>query len=232
MPYNSDMGFKVALVGDYNEAVQAHGAIPVAVRLVGNVEGVWVPTETIRNANVDLQPYDAIWVVPASPYKSMTGALDAIRFARESGRPFLGTCGGFQHAVIEYARNVLHWTDADHAETNPGSNALVIAPLACSLVEKQGAIHLAPDSRLAAAYGELNIEEGYHCSYGLNPAVQSRLFAHTLKATAHDQAGEVRAIELSGHPFFVATLFQPERRALQGQVPPLVRSFCEAISCS
>ena len=226
------MGFKVALVGDYDEAVVAHRAIPAALRLVGNVEGVWVPTDTIHNAPADLANYAAIWVVPASPYKNMAGALDAIRFARESHRPFLGTCGGFQHAIIEYARNVLGWTDADHAETNPGSNALVIAPLSCPLVEKKETIHLSPGSRLAAAYGEPGIEEGYHCSYSLNPAFESRLFAQALKATALDEAGEVRGIELAGHPFFVATLFQPERRALEGRVPPLVKAFCQAISCS
>ena len=226
------MSPKIALVGDYNEAALAHRAIPEALRLVGKVEGVWVPTDSIRDAPVDLAHYDALWVVPASPYKNMEGALDAIRFARESGMPFLGTCGGFQHAVIEYARNVLGWANADHAETNPSAAQLVVAPLTCSMVERQRVIHITPNSQLAAAYGESSIVEGYHCSYGLNPAFESRLFAQGLKATAHDEAGEVRAIELPGHPFFVATLFQPERRALQGEAPPLVKAFCQAISCS
>ena len=49
-----------------------------------------------------------------------------------------------------------------------------------------------------------------------------------LRATAHDETGEVRAIELEGHPFFVATLFQPERAALASQVPPLVKAFLQA----
>ena len=225
---------RVALVGEYNKAVLAHQAIPEALRLASanKVEAVWVPTTSIQNAPADLKSCDAIWVVPASPYENMDGALDAIRFARESGRPFLGTCGGFQHAVIEYARNVLGWREADHAETNPRASTLVIAPLSCSLVEKKGTILLTPGTRIAAAYGELQIEEGYHCNYGLNPAFESRLFSSGLKATAHDHAGEVRAVELEGHPFFVATLFQPERRALNGQTPPLVKAFCQAISCS
>ena len=76
------MMLKVALVGDYNETAVAPRTIPAALRLVGSVEGVWVPTDTIRNAPVDLNRFQAIWVVPASPYKRMTGALDAIRFAR------------------------------------------------------------------------------------------------------------------------------------------------------
>ncbi len=63
----------------------------------------------------------------------MDGALLAIRYAREQKRPFLGTCGGFQHAIIEYARNVLGWADADPAETAPDAARPVIAPLQCAL---------------------------------------------------------------------------------------------------
>ncbi len=76
-----------------------------------------------------LAEYDAIWVVPGSPYRHPEGAFTAIRCARESSIPFLGTCGGFQHAVIEYARNVLGWQDAGHAETD-SEGRMVIAPSA------------------------------------------------------------------------------------------------------
>jgi len=81
-------------------------------------------------------------VRPASPYTSMEGALDAIRYARESRRPFLGTCGGFQHAVIEYARNVCGLRDASHAETHPTAPILVVSPLSCPLVEQSEEIVL------------------------------------------------------------------------------------------
>src|SRR2546430_659730 len=97
---------RVALIGDHNPSVIAHQAIPEALRLAGNVEGVWVHTTSILNPEMDLRGFNGIWCVPASPYASMDGALKAIQYARESGRPFLGTCGGFQHALIEYARNV------------------------------------------------------------------------------------------------------------------------------
>ena len=222
---------KVALVGDFSASVIAHQAIPLALELAseGKVTGTWVGTASIVNAAQDLEAFDAVWCVPASPYENTKGALDAIRFARETGRPFLGTCGGFQHAVIEYARNVLGWQDADHAEDNPATSMPLIAPLACSLVEKTDAIRLIDGSRLRDAYGEPTVVEGYHCSYGLNPQFQTRLFAGPLVATAVDVEGEVRGMELQGHPFFVATLFQPERRALLGMTPPLVKAFCEAI---
>ncbi len=185
---------KVALVGDYSATVIAHQAIPLALKLASEetVTGTWVGTASIRNAAQDLEAFDAVWCVPASPYENTKGALDAIRFARESGRPFLGTCDGFQHAVIEYARNVLGWQDADHAEDNPATAMPLIAPLACSLVEKTDAIRLVEGSRLRAAYGEPTVVEGYHCSYGLNPQFQMRLFEGALVATAFDIEGEVR----------------------------------------
>lgn len=222
----------VALIGDFNSSVVAHQAIPKALALSsdGHVQGTWIGTVSIRNVARDLEGFHAVWCVPASPYENMLGALDAIQWARMNGLPFLGTCGGFQHAVIEYARNVLQWNEADHAESNPTAAMPLIAPLACSLVEKTDVIRLVPGSRIAIAYGEVTVVEGYHCSYGLNPEFQSRLFQPPLVASAFDDAGEVRAIELSGHPFFVATLFQPERRALKGEVPPLVKAFCAAIS--
>ena len=148
-------------------------------------------------------------------------------FARETKRPFLGTCGGFQHALIEFARHVAGLAAADHAETNPTADTLVVAPLSCSMVERTGPIRFAPDSLIRAAYGRDTAQEGYHCSYGLNPAHRATLERAGLRFTAFDDAGDVRAAELpaSAHPFFVGTLFQPERAALRGELPPLVAAF-------
>jgi RimJ/RimL family protein N-acetyltransferase len=158
----------------------------------------------------------------------MDGALRAIRFAREAQLPFLGTCGGFQHAVLEFARDVLGWRDAEHAESAPGATRPVIAPLECALVGVTGAVQFGPGTRVARAYGAPSALETYHCRYGLSPLFADELLAGPLRATARDAAGEVRAIELDGHPFFVATLFQPERAALAGGTPPLVAAFVNA----
>jgi CTP synthase (UTP-ammonia lyase) len=166
--------------------------------------------------------------VPASPYRSMAGALTAIRHAREAGVAFLGTCGGFQHAVVEYARDVLGWADAEHAETAPGAARAVISPLECSLVEASGRVRLFPGSRIAAAYGAEATTEQYHCRYGLSREFRAELLTGPLRAAADDATGEVRAVELDGHPFFVATLFQPERAALDGEAAPLVNAFVKA----
>jgi CTP synthase (UTP-ammonia lyase) len=225
-------GIRIGLIGDYDASVPAHQAIPIALTLVGEqldvaIEPEWLPTDAI-GAAVRLAPFAGLWCVPASPYRSMEGALLAIRHARTNGIPFLGTCGGFQHAILEYARNVLGWADADHGETSPGATRTVIAALACELVEATDTVRLFPGTRLAAAYGTSEAVEGYRCRYGINPAFQAELTAGPLRACADDTTGEVRAVELDDHPFFVATLFQPERAALRGRMPPLVAAFTSA----
>ncbi len=225
--------FRIALVGDHNPAVIAHQAIPVALDLVSadlgvQVTGDWVATAAISDPAKDLAAYHGIWCVPASPYENMQGALDAIQFAREQQLPFLGTCAGFQHALIEYARNVLGMREADHAECNPEALKPLISKLSCSLVEVQSEIVLIPDSILHQSYGTLKITEGYHCNYGPSKECEPLLFDGAFRVAARDAAGEVRGGELYGHPFFVGTLFQPERRALTGQIPPIVREFVRA----
>jgi CTP synthase (UTP-ammonia lyase) len=222
---------RIALVGDFNPSVTAHRAIPEALRLSAQRLGVevaaeWVHTATIGAPAEQLAGHAAVWCVPASPYASTAGALAAIRYARESLRPFLGTCGGFQHAILEYARNALGHALADHAETAPDAAMPVIAPLTCSLVEKCGSVRFTDGSRLRAIYGTAEADEEYHCNYGFNPAYERLLTGPAgLQVAGRDAAGEVRAVELAGHPFFIATLFQPERSSLRGLDHPLINTF-------
>jgi CTP synthase (UTP-ammonia lyase) len=145
----------------------------------------------------------------------------------ENSIPFLGTCGGFQHAVIEYARNVLGWQDAGHAETD-SEGRMVIAPLSCSLVETSAVVELRANTLIARAYGRESIEEGYHCRYGVDSAFAAELEQGDLRVTGWDEEGEIRAVELVTHPFFVATLFQHERHALDGRPAPLVQALLRA----
>jgi predicted lactoylglutathione lyase len=138
----------IGLIGDRDDSVPAHRAIPMALGHAAQAHGLglelaWVPTEEITSPQ-RLGGFDGLWCVPASPYRSMDGALRGIRHARESGTPFLGTCGGFQHAVVEYARHVLGWTDADHGETASDATRWVIAPLACALVDTTNLVELTP----------------------------------------------------------------------------------------
>jgi CTP synthase (UTP-ammonia lyase) len=223
----------IALVGDYSELHTAHRAIPKALELARGRSGAevrweWVDTRRIGDAARDLSGFSAVWLVPASPYENTQGAIDAVRWAREGGRPFLGTCGGFQHALLEFARNVAGIADADHAETNPDGPALVVTKLGCSLVEKTGTVHFAEGSLLRSAYGSAGATEGYRCNYGFNTAYRRAFEAAGLRFTAWDDAGDIRGAELPSHPFFAGVLYQPERAALTDEVPPLVLAFVKA----
>ncbi|MEJ2631257.1 MAG: CTP synthase [Acidihalobacter sp.] len=223
----------IGLVGDYNPDVPAHRAIPHALARASDELGLgigfqWVPSEEISSV-ARIADFDGLWGIPASPYRNMDGVLLAIRHARESGIPYLGTCGGCQHAIIEYARNVLGWIDANHAETSPEAARAVIAPLACALVDATGTVDLVPGSRLATIYAGAQATEGYRCSFGVNEAFRDELLRGPLRLAATDaDDGEVRAVELDKHPFFVATLFQPERAALRGESAPLINAFAAA----
>lgn len=224
----------IALVGDCSPEVVAHTAIPRALALAAGqigreVAAVWFPTNALQtDAASQLGVCQGVWCVPGSPYASMDGALNAIRFAREQGIPFLGTCGGFQHALIEYARNVLGLHDADHAESNPAAALPLVTPLSCSLRERRADIALVPGSLAANACGSTQLTEMFNCGYGLNESLRDRLNGGPLRVCGVAADDSVRVVELAGHPFFLATLFQPERAALENRAHPLITAFVRA----
>lgn len=225
---------RVVIVGDYDSSMYTHLAIDDALRHVCELrehalEWSWVATPPLAsNAEAQLGLIDAIWLAPGSPYASLDGAVAAVRFARERGIPFLGVCGGFQHAIIEFARDVAGLHDADHAESNPDATTPVISALACSLVGKSAPIFLDPTSRTASIYGRWRIVERYHCSYGMNPTYRDNLQRAGLRIVGEDDRGDVRVVELPGHPFFIATLFQPQLGSSTAATAPLVRALVDA----
>jgi CTP synthase (UTP-ammonia lyase) len=236
---------KLALIGDYNAEIVAHRAIPLALESAAKTIGCaltwdWIGTDALSEAPHQLAACDGLWCVPGSPYRSMDGALAAIRFARETKRPFLGTCGGFQHALIEFARNAANLPGADHAETArptrhathdiPNAAELVITPLACSLVGQHEDILFTSGSQLHRIFAGRPSREGYHCNYGINPLYRSRLEAAGLRFSGFDREMQIRALELPVHPFFIGTLFQPERSALAGRPHPLIQALIRAIA--
>ena len=225
---------RIALVGDFRRDVLSHLAIEKCFALSRQggstlAEPVWVATEDIIEGDERIfREFQGIWCVPASPYRNTAGALSAIKYARTRSLPFLGTCGGFQHAMLEYARNVLGLKNAGHTEITPDSALPLVSRLQCSLVETSQKIIVTDGKRFKQWYGSDAGIEGFHCSYGLNPEFE-RLFNHgPMEIVARSVDGGVRAMSLHGHPFFVGTLFQPERRALQGAVHPLVQAFFAA----
>lgn len=158
----------------------------------------------------------------------MDGALTAIQIAREEGVPLLGTCAGFQHVVIEFARNVLGFGDAQHAEYDPIGSNLFVTPLSCSLAGQTMSIQIKRGSRTSGFYGALTARERYYCNFGLNPAHQQLIDDSGLRIVAVDTDNEARVLEIPEHPFFVATLFVPQARSTADDPHPLIGAFLEA----
>jgi CTP synthase (UTP-ammonia lyase) len=222
---------RVALVGDRSPHVRAHQRIPGLIDALCQREGVildgyWVGSDEVTDPG-SLAGFDGIWLVPGSPYRSEAGAIAAARCARERLIPFLGTCGGFQHAVLEFARDVCGVERAGNAEITPDGEDLVIVALTCSLAGREQAVRVAPGSLAEQVLGAERIVERYQCSYGLAHAYRDLLSGHGLTFSGEDDGGDVRIAELPGHPFFLATLFQPELAA-ESRPHPIIRAFAAA----
>jgi CTP synthase (UTP-ammonia lyase) len=217
----------IGIIGDFNAGNPTHVAtnsgIQHAAEVLGNsFEGVWLPTDQPH----EYGEFQGLLCSPGSPYRSPDGALTAIRYAREHNIPFIGTCGGFQHLVIEYARNVMGFKDAAHAETDPLASCLFVTPLSCSLVGTTMEVTLKPGSKAAAACRSLRSMEKFYCNFGLNPGYQAQMETAGLEITGKDQNDEARIVELASHPFFLGTLFVPQARSAAGDPHPLILEFC------
>ncbi|MGV9275100.1 CTP synthase C-terminal region-related (seleno)protein [Streptomyces griseosporeus] len=231
MTHTASTAARIALVGDRSPNVVSHTRIPLLLdalaerdRLV--LDAYWIPSEDAA-AEGAVRGFDAVWVLPGSPYRSEEGVLAAVRAAREDGVPFLGTCGGFQHALLEYARHVCGLTRVAHAENDPDAEDFLIEPLACSLVGHEAAVVIEPGSLAQSVIGAERTVERYFCAYGPSRHLDT-LRAHGMRFSGHDEEGHVRVAELPGHPFFLATLFQPELYGDGSRPHPVVRALARA----
>lgn len=150
---------RLAIVGDRDPAFPPHRAVDATLARAAAARGValraeWVPTDAIADGGAALPGgFDGLWVAPGSPYRRLDGALLAIRHAREGRVPLLGTCGGFQHVVLEFARHVMGLADAQHAEIDPDAERAIVTPLGCSPAGQTMPVTLDAGSRVAGWYG-------------------------------------------------------------------------------
>lgn len=225
------MTVRIGIIGDFDPDFAPHAATNAAIAHIAasgaRVEAYWLSTASLRSA-AELEAFHGLWIAPGSPYKNLLGVLEAIRYAREHSVPLLGTCGGFQHIILEYARNVLGFVDASHAEYDPYASRLFISCLQCSLVGRSLPIRLKQGSLVAQTYGSLSVTEQYYCNFGVNPEHVPALASGPLRIVGSDPEGEVRVVELAGHPFFVGTLFVPQLRSSVNQPHPLVIGLVRA----
>ena len=224
---------KIGIIAEYTPTYEPHVATSRAIEHSSEELGVaasyqWVSTVDIKEDF--FETYHGLWVAPGSPYKNMDKTLWAIQYAREHGIPTLGTCGGFQHIMIEYARNLLGFADAQHAEYDPYASRLFISPLACSLAGREMELLLAPNSRIAEIYGSSEVKETYYCNFAVNPEYIEDIRKGPIAITGSDAEGEVRVVEYPKHPFFIATLFVPQALSKPNKPHPLVTAFLRAVS--
>ena len=236
---------RIGILGDFNPEFRSHHATNealqhAAAKLNLPVESAWISTPSVVEPDAQrmLESFDGIWAAPGSPYKSFDGMLKGIEFARRRDWPFLGTCGGFQYALIECARNVLGIKDADTAENNSGSKNIVIYPVACA-VPKSGKdapklsgpipeIQLRPGSYLQSFYMKDTVEEEFFCNFEVNPDYEWAAMEAGFPVVARGPQGEIRAIESPTHLFYIATLFQPQLSSKPKKPHPLVLAFVQA----
>ncbi|MGH9823065.1 MAG: CTP synthase C-terminal region-related (seleno)protein [Blastocatellia bacterium] len=226
---------KIGVIGDFNPENRSHINTNSALRhtasqLSAALKLDWLPTPALEGTGGEslLKQYDGLWCSPGSPYRSMDGALNAIRCAREQSVPFIGTCGGFQHTVIEYARNVLGYKDAEHEESNPYASRLLVSRLVCSVFDKTLTVKLKPGSRVREIVGRDEINEHYYCNFGVNPEFKTEIDLGGLKITGSDSDDEPRVVELPDHPFFIATLFLPQDSSSETAPHPIIVGFLKA----
>ena len=220
---------RIGIIGDYDgrpshlatEEALKHSAVKLQIDL----EYEWLPTEMFDSGESQPQNFDGLWCAPGSPYKSMNGAINAIKFARENNCPFIGTCGGFQHAVIEFGRNVLQLNELKETGFNPYHPNNYITALTCSLVGQTRHITIKKLSKLYPVYGCTEITEQYNCSFGLNKAFQNLLDKNGFSVIGMDENQEARIMIIEKHPFYIATLFQPQLSSSNENPHPLITEF-------
>jgi CTP synthase (UTP-ammonia lyase) len=222
------MAVRILLVGEYVPELSPHRMTEQAIghataRLPQRVTHTWVSTADLTDSQI--QESDGVWIAPGSPYRDLVKTLRGIQIAREQEIPCLGTCGGFQHMILEYARNVLGFEDAQHAEYDPYASRLFLTRLACSLVGRALAIDLVPGSKVAAIYGQSQATEQYYCNFGVEPSCVEALRQGPLRISGADAEGEVRVIEHPQHPFYVGTLYLPQAASTAEAPHPLVVEF-------
>jgi len=227
---------QIALVGDFDKNMYTHVALNESIEhcrphLNFELETPWIPTENVDDNFLAQHTFKGFWIAPGSPYENDKGVYKLIRWARENNFPLYGTCGGFQYMIVEYAQNVLGFSNAGHEESDPDVERLVISKLECSLKGKEEEV-LIPDKQ-SWLYNVLktgSLIARYYCSYGINPEYIPLLEQYPMVFTAFSKDGQPRAFEVKAHRFYAGTLFQPPLDSSSDKPNPLLISFF--INCS
>ncbi|MGZ5353652.1 MAG: CTP synthase, partial [Actinomycetota bacterium] len=235
----------IAVVGKYVNLRDAYLSVIEALKHGGFHHGVdvqvaWVSSDDLESGDVRdvLAGVHGIVVPGGFGWRGVEGKLDAVRYAREEGVPYLGLCLGLQCAVIEFARNVCGLEGANSSEFDPATPHPVIdlLPEQKNVTDLGGSMrlgaqpcHVVPGTRAEAVYGEPIVYERHRHRYEVNPAYHEALSGKGLVFSGMSPDGRlVEVIELEDHPFFMAGQFHPELRSRPTRPHPLFRDFIGA----
>ena len=238
----------IALVGKYVELQDAYKSIDEALLQSATYSGrklrlISIHSEKVTEDNVAelLGGVDGVVVAPGFGSRGVDGKFVALSYTREHGIPTLGICLGMQCMVIEFARNVLGWSDAHTTEIDPSTTHKVV-----DLMEEQKSVSelggsmrlggydcvLRPGSKIAAAYGSDFIRERHRHRFEFNSQYREAYeAAGMLCAGSNPDTGLVETVELSNHRWYVGVQYHPEYRSTVLHPSPLFMAFVkEAIA--
>ncbi|HEX5950190.1 MAG TPA: CTP synthase [Actinomycetota bacterium] len=235
----------IAIVGKYVNLRDAYLSVMEALKHGGfhhgaEIQITWLASDDLTGVGAMdvLSGADGILVPGGFGVRGIEGKVDAIRYAREHGVPFLGICLGLQCAVIEFARDVCGLPGANSSEFDPATPDPVIdlLPEQKNVTDLGGSMrlgaqpcHLVPGTMAAAAYDEPVVYERHRHRWEVNPVYHQVLTEHGMVFSGLSPDGRlVEIIELPGHPFFVAGQFHPELRSRPTRPHPLFREFVGA----
>lgn len=236
---------KIALVGKYVELQDSYKSILEAFIHAGaanetKVNLISVHSEYIDSSNVHekLSGFEGILVAPGFGGRGIEGKIETVRYARENKIPFFGICLGMQMAVIEFARHVLGWKDANSTEMNPDTKHPVIDLMEeqKDITQKGGTMRLGAwdcvlehDSLAQQIYGLNQISERHRHRYEFNGKYLQDLENAGLRPSGvNPKTGLVEVVEIDNHPFFIGVQYHPEYKSTVVNPHPIFVNFVKA----
>jgi CTP synthase len=236
---------KIGLIGKYIELQDAYKSILESFIHAGamnqcKVQIVNVHSEFLTNENVGekLRELDGLLVAPGFGARGVDGKIIAVKYARENRMPFFGICLGMQMAVIEFARNVLGWSEAHSTEMNTATSKPVIALMEeQKKVKKKGGTmrlgaypcEIAPNTLAHKIYNSELISERHRHRWEFNNNYLNDFENAGLLASGRNPESKlVEIVELKGHPFFIGVQYHPELKSTVENPHPLFVNFVKA----
>ena len=235
----------IALVGKYVALHDAYLSVVEALKAAGGVHKtkvniVWVDSEKLKKNNVNkyLKGVNGIIVPGGFGYRGVEGMIVAAEYARVKKIPFLGICLGMQVAVIEFARNVLGYKDANSAEfVNDTKHPVIhLLPEQIGVEDLGGTLRLGSypclldkSSKIYKLFGKAEINERHRHRYEVNNDYREEYKKNGMILSGMSPNGKiVEMIEISKHPFYVATQSHPELKSRPNRPHPLFLGFIQA----